>query len=346
MNILALMPYYPSNAPRFLVDAFERLGHRVFRIGPTYFDHYGLTYNLETLPKVDIVIPKKDVWPLDTAIEYATQAGVTPDLIFVSEEDYQNEITPTKKVPVVLYSCDGWPNCYERINTIQPTMAYTNHPLGVKPAPRATIPDGWKFLPGAADSFWDRPQGHGSVAPFDFSLLATMYGQRETICRRLSDMDFSVGYGQADLQGYRDIYTNSLSTYHNCNGQAELKWRLFSSMSMGCINICDRNVLFGPMGYRAWEHYVPVWDFEGCFDSHGWPSPEGVAEAIRWLKRNQGDAHRIARLAQERTLKYDCYENRARLILSDLGLAERNPEVDWDYDHSLRQYMKDGKVFE
>lgn len=338
MNVLAIQSWYPSNAARFFVDAFEHLGHQVFRMGPTYFDHYGLQYAPEELSKIDIPFFRAGDWSLDAALDAAAKMKFTPDFIWLSEENYQNVITPTAKVPVVLWSADGWPNSYERLNMIQPTLAYTNHPLGVNPHPQKTIPDGWKFLPGAADSVWDVPFPNEVVSQSDFCLMATMYGPREKICQELLSQGLQVNYGQATLSEWQMFYSRAFSTYHNSNGQAECKWRMFSSMALGCINICDDNYLLDALGFIPWNDYVPISDFTKDFDNDLWPSGEAIANAIRRLRELPYTAARIAQHAQGRVHKHDRYENRVRLVFSELGLGERE-EDDRDYDQELRLHL-------
>lgn len=342
MNVLAVMPWYPANAARFFVDAFEHLGHKVFRVGPTYFDHYGLQYAPEELPMVDQEFLRNSWWQLDSIIDAATRAGFSPDLIFLSEENYQNQIGPTTKVPVVLWSADGWPNCYERRNMIQPTLAYTNHPLGVNPAPRTTIPEGWKFMPGAADLVWHAKEDTtGYPIQYGFCLLATMYGPRKEICEKLSrdPYDFSTVYGQLGPELYRFYYSRSLATYHNCNGQAELKWRYMESAAMGCINICDKNFLLEPMGFWPWVHYVPIGSFTKEYDDDLWPSSKAIGRAILHLNEYPDISSHISRRARAKVERHDRYENRVRLILNDLGYGKCDPEIDIDYDQRLRLYM-------
>lgn len=225
LNVLALFPWYPANAPRFFADAFEQLGHRVFRVGPTYFDHYGLQWPKDELPLVDHeIVRESPVWNLNGCLDVAAKNGIVPDLIFLSEETYQTRIVPTDKVPVVLWSADGWPDAFARKKVIQPTIAYTQHPFGVNPAPQLHIPDGWKFLPAGYSTkfhkYLNLPERQ-----IDFTLYCTMYGKRQQLCDELSNLGFEVSSGQRTISDYVYGYNNGLFTYHNCNGQAEVKWR-------------------------------------------------------------------------------------------------------------------------
>jgi hypothetical protein len=329
LNVIALMPWYPANGPRWMADAFEQMGHRVFRVGPTYFDHMGLKWPKKELPKVNIPFPKTIKWVLNDIVNCATEEGFAPDLLFLSEENYQNEIVPTDKVPVVLWSADGWAQNFARREMIKPTLAYCNHPRGVVPSRQDTIPDGWKFLPtGAAP--WIHKYDPDLERFFDFTLFCTMYGQRPHICQGLKELGFHVLSGQATTADFIMGYNYGRFTYHNAQTQWEAKFRLFEAAAMGCVNIADSNPLFSVLGFIPFQHYIPIEEFEPEFDSDLWPSAAAIGRAIRRCE-NYPDISQKARWLVENN---HTYQHRCRQILFDLGLSDDRNYT--DYDEILR----------
>lgn len=340
MNILCVMPWYPANAARFLADAFEAFGHRIFRCGPTYFDHYGISYQPSELPLIHLRIQRRQAWNLDEYIQHAGKYGFSTDMVFLSEEGYDNVIVPTEKVHTVLWSADGWPNCYRRKDTIRPSLAYTNHPLGVNPHPLTATPDGWKFLPGGFDSKWHSSIGIGSEYPLiDFCLAATMYGKRPELCHALRAAGLTVHDRNVGPIEYRQVYNNARYTYHNANGQHEIKWRFFEAAAMGCVNICDENLLLDALGFEPWEDYIPIWRFDPQYDADGWPTAASLLRVIRHTPLAQWE--HIREHVRTRVLGSDSYLHRAKQILYDLHVPLRDEHIELPhYDTVLRAYVR------
>lgn len=344
MNVLCVMPWYPATAARFFAEAFSLADCRTLFCGPKYFDHYGLSYDSMELPFVDIELERRSDWYLNKIIDEAVfRHKFIPDFIFLSEETYQNEIVGTNKVPVVLWSADGWPNAFERRESLQPTLAYTQHPLGVKPAPQPHIPQGWKFLPGGfcpvQHVFFNTEERR-----VNFALHATMYGERQRLCDDLRAAGFSVQSGPASPKDYCIGYNHADLTYHNSNGQAEVKWRFYEAAAMGCVNICDKNILLDAMGYEPWIDYVPIWGFGSEFDGEGWPSSRMLIDVVKFMLEYADRVPNMRYHVLDRIKRSESYIHRVRAIFADLvrvGAMRGSVNDEYvDYDQVIRKYFK------
>lgn len=313
MNILAISSWYGANSVRFLVDAMERCGATVFRVGPMYQDHLGMRWEEHELPKVEWELPKDSTWYVDEIMDFATTRGATPDLVFIGEESYHNYIFNTEKVPSVLYSVDGWPENYERIETIKPTIGYTSHPLGIYIRQRTEPDPRWRCLTAACAPWLHRYLGLERNT--DFLLLATMYTKRPGICEGIRDRGFSVKTGQEKTEGYVKWCNRSLTTLHN-PGYNEIKYRFYESAAMGLLNLSWHTQLFDEQGYRPWVHYVPVSTEET--DDGPWAAVESIASVLLDIKRNPAFFRQIADTARVHTVTKHSYYSRVATILSDL----------------------------
>ena len=319
MNVLCVLPWYPANAPVFLAEAFARVGCHVTRIGPKYFDHMGLEWPEAELPKVDMELPREgSIWNLDAMVDMATYAGYPPDLLYVSEENYRTEIIPTSKVPVILWSQDGWPDNYARKALFQPTVAYCNQPRGNRYHPLDEDVESWKFMPGAA-----APWIHADERlerTHDFCLYGTMYGQRTKIVEGLTRRGFKVLHGQRTTEHYVMGLNRSLCTYHN-SGWHEVKWRFFEAAAMGCLNISSHTPLLDRLGYKPYEHYFPV-DAPPDAGGDPWPSVVDVVSILKELRLKRLFLHSVTSRAREHTLRHHMYYHRILRIAKDLDMKE------------------------
>ena len=331
LNVLALMPWYPATAARYFADAFEQLGHNVFRAGPMYFNQMGLQWPESELPKVDHeVVRESSVWNLNGAIDVATEKGFIPDFIFLSEENYQTRIVPTDEVPVVLWQADGWAENFARREMIRPTLAYCNHPRGVVPSRQERIPDGWKFMPSGAAP-WIHKFTNVGKRDVDFCLYATLYGKRQQICGELKETGLNVSYGQRTTERYVWGYNRARFTYHNAQTQWETKFRLFETMAMGCVNIADENPLFHVLGFAPNVHYIPIEEFCPEFDNDKWPSAMAIKGAIDWWGANASVFEYMQNRAWHLVQERHTYQHRIKAILFDLGLSEDKDFTDFDH---------------
>lgn len=322
--ILAVGPWYAANAFRYLIDAFEKIdGCEVFRVGPSYNDHAGINWGTDVVtPDVPLSLARP-WWKLPYFTELCTRSVGPPDLLIVSEETYQTKIFPEIRLPTVLISYDGWPNSFARRELFQPTVAYTNHPYGIRAHPRTEEAPGWKYLPGAAAPWIHKDLG--LERDRDFALFATPYGQRPVICQALVDRGLSVRSGLVATEQYVKEYNRALCTLHNCNAQEEVKFRWFEAAAMGCVNISDHTRLFNRLGYRPWVHYVPV--ANNSADDDPWPMMEAVYNQVQWLKSHPETALALARASRHQTLSSHTYFHRCQKIFSDVGFPEMADQV-------------------
>lgn len=315
LTILAVGPWYPNTAPQYLTQAFERMGHQVIRFGPDYNNPYEITWGEQWRVPIDMPCPKEIGWNLDGAVDLCTARWKAPDLIFAHEETYHNTIITTKKVPIVLYGIDGWPENYERYEDYKPALAYAEDPLGIRSHPRTTQDPRWRFLPGAA-----APWAHkdlGIPRTLDFYFCGTLYVNRPVLCERLKTEGFSITYGKADTGTYVHNLSSSLATLHDCNKEDRVKWRFFEGMACGCTMISDYTQLLDWLGYKPWEHYIPVPDIM-C--DQGEPAPDigEVIRLLRWIKEHPQEARVIADNGKKWTLNHHTYYHRASTIFAHL----------------------------
>lgn len=330
--VLVVAPFYPANAVRWLVDALERIGAIVIRVGSLYSDHMGLKWPKEDLPQIDIELPRFANWDLDSLIDKVTREYTSPTMLFVSEESYHNDIIPTKKVPTVLYSCDGWPENYNRIEIYNATTGFTNHPLGIDLHPRDEIDPRWQFLPGAAAPWVHKHLG--LERHIDFCLLASFYGKRKYLCEELIKRNVKVHYGQSATPTYVDTYNRSITTFHNAR-PGEVKWRFWEAAAMGCINISGWSKLFAWLGYAPWHHYVPI----ETPDGNEWPAIDSLYETISFIRKNPALIKQVSSDARKRVLNQDTYYHRAKTILADLGFTNMGARADDAIERMLREEL-------
>lgn len=314
MRILAIGAYYPANAWRFLIDAFERDGSEVIRVGPTYINHAGIDWGVNCVQVQQVWEKDLPEWNFDECIDWCTRTHGAPDLLIATEENYKTAIRFTKDIATVFISYDGWPNAYARRELFRPTVAYTNHPLGIRLHPRTAIPEGWRYLPGACAPWvhqdLDRPRD------IDFVLFATPYGQRPRICEQVAK-EFRVLSGVVSLAQYVEGFNRGLATLHNCNGQEEVKWRFFEAAAMGCLIMTDENVLFKQLGYEAFMHYIPL-PTEDC-NGEPWPAIGELLANIRFFKKDPLAWAALVAEAKQLTLGRHTYFHRIDQIFSDLS---------------------------
>ena len=316
-NVLIVAPFYPSGPIRFISEAFERMDLKTFRIGATYNDHGGIKWVGDEAVKVDVELKREaSRWSIDAFVDLATHAGVSPDLVLMSEENYRTEISPTLKVPSVFWLFDGWPNNYERGDALNPTLRYTSHPYGIRIHPRKEIPTGWKYL-GTAHAPWMHPFLNRE-RDVDFALHATPYGKRPEICDYLRSHGLVVADGWVTTKRYVEDYNRALFTYHNSGGQQEIKYRWYEAAGMGCVNICDHTALYEENGLIAHEHYIPIQSYP---DQNGdlWPDPEELLGLIGEYKNITGMIEQLSHNARLEVGAYHTYIHRAQTILEDLG---------------------------
>lgn len=336
-TILTVLPWYPANAPVFLVQGVEHIGCKVIRVGPLYSNHMNLKWPEEDLPKVDILLHKEVDWYIDGFIDQATQMGYAPDLIFISEESYHNSIVNTKKIPSVLYSCDGWPENYSRADMIEATVNFTNHPLGIDVYPRDEIDPRWQYLPGACAPWIHRDLKF--ERDWDFCMLASFYGKRKELSDELTKEGIKVWSGQATTKIFVEGYNRSIATFHNAR-RGEVKWKFFETTAMGCINISGWSRLFSQLGYKPWVHYVPIETPIG----NEWPVLDTLSYYVRYLKGGYKEEEvGIANNARKHTLQNHTYLHRIRQIFSALGHLDNTRLIE-KTDDAIEVMIKEAEL--
>ncbi len=334
MNILCVMPWYPANAPVFLAAAFEKVGCHITRIGPKYFDHMGLTWPESDLPMVDFELPREAPHcDLDGLVDWATRAGYPPDLLYVSEENYKTEITPTSKVPVILWSQDGWPENYQRINLFQPTVAYCNQPRGNRYHPLDDDVPVWKYLPGAAAPWVHRDLGLDRSA--DFCLYGTMYGKRPQLVAGLNRRGFKVLHGARTTEQYVRGLNSSVVTYVNL-GYWEVKWRFFESIACGCLVVAEDAPPLRQLGFLPLGHFCPV---AAPPDETGdpWPTPEKIAEILTELRLKRTFVLSLTSRARDLVLQQHTYLHRVTRIAQDVEIKPLEEMAERAIDRMLTE---------
>ena len=343
-TVLIVAPWYPAGPLRYLSEAFEMSGCKVIRIGPTYFDHMGLDWGKDVeLPAVGWELNReRKQWDLNEFLDWATRNYQAPDLLIISEENYQTDIVPTNKIPSILWSFDGWPNNFERIEMIKPTIGYINHPFGIHIHPRLEEDLRWRFMPGAA-----APWVHKCLdlhRDYDFALLATMYGKRPSICEDLKNRGLLVLSGKATTPTYVKAYNRSIATYNNCNGQQEIKWRFWEAAAMGCVNISGYTMLFNILGIKPLVHYIPIIEHgDENYDGEPWAESSKISEIVGWMKFHKNRVMVIAKDAREHTLRNHTYLHRARTMLIDLSY-QNNSELVNKMDDIIRKITANSKI--
>lgn len=328
LNVLCVGPQYPATAARYLFDAFGAVdGIHVTLCGPEYNDHYGIDWGTFKVVS-DIPLPKEaPEWNIKDFVDTATSLGNAPDLVLIAEENYKTNIINTVDIPTVLLSYDGWPNAFDRYHMVKPTLAYTCHPYGVRPAPVDKTPVPWRFLPTACHP----PVHHSMVKNHSdkyfakrshaFVLHATPYGKRPDLCKYLEENGIGVTAGLVNTTTYVVDYSYGLCTYHNCCYQEEIKYRFFEAAAMGCINITDvpnNPRIFNQLGLIAGIHYIPVAITETGDDPY--PDFADILKAVKSVLNDKRMAKSISKAAHAWVMNGHTYFHRAKQILTDLGM--------------------------
>jgi len=318
-KILFVTTWYPVNVFRWLSTAFEDYGYEVIRVGKTYFDHYGIEWERELLPKV---AQELDVdAPLDLpqlVSQYEPDILIFGDWVSCPIDNVEETKRIRNKIPVVLIEHEGWPNNFERMNLINPTLKYTAMPYGIVGHPCNAFEMGYRYLPGAC-----YPRYHGKVnesfgsRDLDCVLFAGMYNPRPEICRELIDLGINIRYGQVNITGYKEMHNRALCTWEFGGGQEYVKWRIFEAMSMGCLVLSDRFSLMDRLGFTPDTHYIeykPV----PLGDGRTGPKAEDLKEKILIIKEHPEIWEDITQNAFSQVRRYHTYKRRVEQIINDI----------------------------
>ncbi len=320
LTILAVGPYWPAGSFRYLTEAFEHIGAAVYRVGPTFPKHGDVDWPVDIFPHMNLRLQPGSRWETPNYVDLCRAQIGAPDLIIYHEETYHNDIIPKPDIPSVLWSFDGWEQNFNRIDAFQATQGFINHPFGVRAQPRLEEDPRWTYMPGAAAPWVHKDLG--LTRDIDFVLLATMYGFRNDLCNGLAHRNLTVASGFCTTKDFVELHNRGLLTYHNCNGQEEIKVRFFEAAAMGICITSDHTYLFDRLGFKPWEHYIPCpVDVQSKGDWHEiWPSIETMAMVMQWVKDHSAEARQIAKNCQKLTLRNHTYYNRVFEMLHTTGL--------------------------
>lgn len=326
LTILAVGPYWPAGSFRYLTEAFEHIGAKVYRVGPIFIRHGDIDWPEDIFPYINLRLNPGSRWEVPNYVDLCKAQIGAPDLIIYHEETYHNDIIPKTDIPSILWSFDGWEQNFNRIDAFQATKGFINHPFGVRAQPRLVQDSRWSYMPGAAAPWVHRDLG--LTRDVDFVLLATMYGYRQDLCSGLSG-NFTVESGFRKTEEFVELHNRGLLTYHNCNGQEEIKVRFFEAAAMGICIASDHTYLFDRLGFKLWEHYIPCpVDVQSKGDWHEiWPSQATMGMVMEWVKDHPTDARQIAKNCQRKVLNQETYYHRAREMLQSVGLWNEDNET-------------------
>jgi len=321
LTVLAVGPYWPAGSFRFLTEALEHANIRVFRVGPMFLDHGGVSWDVSDFPTIHVPLGKNVAWDVPYYVDLCTKQIGAPDFIFYSEESYSNQIIPKQDIPSALWSLDGWPQNFGRIQMFKATKGYMNHPFGIRLHPRIFEDERWEFMPGAAAPWvhWN----YQIERDIDFVLLASMYGYRPHLVQGLQALGYATVSGFHKTDRFVTFHNRGLFTYHNANLQEEVKVRFFEAAAMGTCIISDHTRLLHRLGYEPWIHYIPCpIDVRSILENpqwhEAWPSVETMKEILDYGLDNKQHIATIARQCRDKVLSQDTYYHRAATMLAGL----------------------------
>ena len=316
LNILFLSQWYPSNIQRFLAVGLKSIGCDVKLVGQAITDHYNIKWDDKDIPKLFFEVPKLDPIDLSAIVDKSTALGFTPDILILNDW-WDMPIAKTEtRIPFVLLEHEGWISNLKRIHEFKPTLAFTGQPYGVHAEPRTEIYPGFLWLPGAC-----LPSVHPLLnydREYDLILLAMMYDPRPRICEALDKMGFRIKYGNVPINEYAILHNKALTTFVCSNGQEYVKWRLFEAMSMGCLVLSDKFPLLEKL-FTDGVHYLSV-KTDNLPDGRTALNVDDLADKICLCRRNKDLVERITRNAFIEVRAKHTYQDRARMILTKLGI--------------------------
>ncbi len=322
-KILFISTWYPSNIDRWLSTAFEDYGYDIIRIGKKYFNHYGIEWEKESLPKVTEELDVNE--PLDLP---SIASRYDPDILIFW--DWNScpiiNIEQTKhlreKIPVILVEHEGWPHNFLRKELINPTLCYTGMPYGVNGHPFNAFEIGYRYLPGACYPRYNRFINNFSERDLECVLFAGMYNPRSDICFQLNLMGIKIEYGNVNITNYEKMHNRSLTTWEFSGNQEYIKWRFFETMSMGCIMISDRLQLMDTLGFKPDIHYLEYKPID-LGDGRTGPRSIDLKNIINRVKNDPILWERISKEAYNFVQKHHTYRHRVEYIIKDLNECYR-----------------------
>ena len=220
-NILIVCVKYPVCSGRYVTDAFRRLGHTVYVLGPETQDRiWGIRVNPKYAWHEDFIPP-----------------GWKPDLCITCDTNYNPILN--YDCPHVIYTVDshvrdvtnpeGYPH-YDKL-----FLAHHDGPA------RPVCEDcGHVWLPCAFDDIAFTPSPIPMAErKYDVAIVGMPYERRARIVSLMQDAGLSVYAGLGPLYDeYRDIYHNAkISLCVSIAG--DVGQRVFETAAMGCMILTD-----------------------------------------------------------------------------------------------------------
>lgn len=110
-TILFISTWYPANIDRWLSTAFEDYEYDVIRVGKTYFNHYGIQWEPELLPKVEEELDVNAPLNLpELTKKYNPDILIFWDWMSCPIANIEETKKLREKIPVILVEHEGWPH--------------------------------------------------------------------------------------------------------------------------------------------------------------------------------------------------------------------------------------------
>lgn len=220
-NILCICVKYPVASGRYMTDAFRRLGHSVYVLGP------------ETGNKV---------WGIEVNPKYAWREpfippGWKPDLVITMDTNYNPIVN--YDCPHVIYSVDN------HVRDVKHDSAYPHYDkyfLAHHDGPARPVCEdcGHIWLPCGYDDLAFTPSPIPMAErKYDVACVGYPYERRQRIVSLMQDAGLNVYAGLGPLyEEYRDIYHNAkISLCVSAAG--DVAQRVFETAAMGCVILSD-----------------------------------------------------------------------------------------------------------
>jgi hypothetical protein len=215
MKLLLAATHHPFGSPRFMADAFARLGVDIRHIGG---------------PSEPESVPERYYWKPDAYYENAHWSDWTPDLVLYMDTSFKPWVSHYPDVPHVLYcTCNNV--CNMAMDTMQHNFVAALHgPAWPVAGPNMT------WLPNAYDPTLHTPsQIPYRQREFDVCMVGAVYPARREIIDAMEAAGLNV------LVSDTLFYDEYVATYHNSriglcySPQQSAMFRIFETAAMGCV---------------------------------------------------------------------------------------------------------------
>lgn len=275
MKLLLAATHHPVSSPRFMADAFKRIGVDVRHIGgPVEHEH----------------VPERYWWQPDAYYETAFWPDWTPDLVLYMDTAHKPWVSSYPDVPHAVYC-----TCNNVCNMTMDTMQHyfvAAHDGPVWPVQG----DNMTWLPNAYD-----PTLHTSSPipykerEYDVCCVGAIYPERRAILDAMQAAGLKV-FVHDKL--YFDEY---VAAYHNSriglcySPQSSAMFRIFETAAMGCVvlsNVIKDYEYLHPKGVAHFTDSIPKTDpitRAKVFIDHPYLGEYFIKEALEWVKPHTWD---------------------------------------------------------